>query len=199
MIDLTAVRTPEQEAAAASISTTEQPEAPKVKLDLGCGQRPQDGFDGVDKYADQAKYKFDLCEFPWPLEDNSVDEVYSHHFIEHVPGKVRYRFFDELYRVLKPGAKALFIFPAGDSDRAIQDWTHEWPPITPAAFAYLNTAWRESQKLTHGEYPQKANFEVNINGFFDGEVQNRPDEFRTFAGKHYRNTYIDFHAHMVKL
>ena len=38
-----------------------------------------------------------------PLENNSVDFVYSSHFIEHLDNKDLNKLLDEIYRILKPG------------------------------------------------------------------------------------------------
>lgn len=63
-----------------------------IKLDLGCGQNPKEGFDGVDLWAPDAKHKVDLFKFPWPFASDSVDEVHCSHFIEHIPNRdVEYR------------------------------------------------------------------------------------------------------------
>src|ERR1700751_2644070 len=92
-----------------------------LKLDLGCGTRKKDGFvgvdirnfKGVDKVADLTK--------GWPWKNNSVDEVYCSHFIEHLEVPERIHFVNELYRVLKPGATALIITPHWCSHRAYGD------------------------------------------------------------------------------
>ena len=60
---------------------------PPLKLDLGCGQNPKEGFDGVDLYGEKAKHKVDLFKFPWPFEDASVEEINCSHFLEHVPAR----------------------------------------------------------------------------------------------------------------
>src|SRR5262245_49044872 len=116
-----------------------QEETLPVRLDLGCGNGLKDGFIGVDKYpSTQADILHDLLEFPWPFGDESVDEIYCAHFLEHVPGKQRGIFMDEVYRILKPGARATFVAPAYNHQRAVQDYTHEWPPICPNSFWYFN-------------------------------------------------------------
>jgi predicted SAM-dependent methyltransferase len=63
------------------------PSPSELKLDLGCGQNPREGFDGVDLYGDKAKHKVDLFKFPWPFADNSVDEIHCSHFMEHIPSR----------------------------------------------------------------------------------------------------------------
>jgi SAM-dependent methyltransferase len=57
----------------------------KLKLDLACGQNKVEGFKGVDRVAlEGVDYVVDLQEYPWPFEDNSVDEIYCSHYIEHI-------------------------------------------------------------------------------------------------------------------
>jgi hypothetical protein len=60
---------------------------PTIKLDLGCGQNPKEGFEGVDIRGGKAKHVCDLFKFPWPFQDSSVDEVHCSHFLEHVPAR----------------------------------------------------------------------------------------------------------------
>lgn len=116
------------------------------RLDLGCGPHPKEGFTGVDQIAfPGVDIELDLRQYPWPWKDNSVDEVHSSHFVEHLTGKERVPFFNELYRVLKPGAKATIICPNWSHERAYGDPTHEWPPISTWTFFYLKKEWRDSQ------------------------------------------------------
>ena len=149
-----------------------------LRLDLGCGQTPKAGFEGVDAYAEEAKYCFDLLTFPWPFTDSSVDEVYCAHFIEHIPMEVRdgkdlfFAFFDELYRVLKPRGKAEFIWPNLKSVRAFQDLTHR-RFIPTETLLYLHKPWREANKLTHGLYDVAADFDFSVNPGLTPDVRER--------------------------
>lgn len=71
-----------------------------MKLDIGCGTFKREGYTGVDYYVET-----DIQAPMWaiPLPDNSVDEIYSSHALEHV-GK-----FDvvptlmEWKRLIRPG------------------------------------------------------------------------------------------------
>lgn len=54
------------------------------RLDLACGQTPRAGFEGVDIWP-RAQHVVDLQKFPWPFEDESVLELHSSHYIEHIP------------------------------------------------------------------------------------------------------------------
>jgi len=58
-----------------------------LKLDLGCGQTPKEGFEGVDLRSEQAKHKVDLFKFPWPFKDESVEELHASHLCEHIPAR----------------------------------------------------------------------------------------------------------------
>jgi len=100
--------------------------APK-KLDIASGQNTTPGFKGID-IAGDADIIHDLNEIPWPIKTNSVEEVVCSHYAEHIPhhraGWERdgwWRFFDELYRVMKKDATAQFVHPYAMSVRAFWD------------------------------------------------------------------------------
>ena len=95
-------------------------ETKTVKLDLACGQRKQEGFIGVDISPQEGvDVVIDLEKYPWPFEDNSVDEVHCAHFIEHLNDFSG--FFNELYRIMKVGAEANISCPYFTSIRNVQD------------------------------------------------------------------------------
>lgn len=54
-----------------------------MKLNLGCGEKMREGYVNVD-VCGTPDIKCNLSVFPWPFEDNSIDEVFSEHFLEHV-------------------------------------------------------------------------------------------------------------------
>ena len=59
----------------------------KVKIDIGCGQNKKEGFTGWDvSPKSDADLVIDVRNTPWPLDDKSVDEVHSSHFLEHLTG-----------------------------------------------------------------------------------------------------------------
>jgi hypothetical protein len=122
-----------------------------LRLDLGCGprvyvdpNRPEDKFQGVDILDFGQEHRVDLgnCGERWPWDSSTVEEVYSSHFIEHLEPRQRVWFWNELHRVMKPGAKATIIAPYWSSMRAYGDPTHRWPPICEYTFFYLNRKWR---------------------------------------------------------
>lgn len=121
-----------------------------TKLDLGSGDRPKEGFLGVDLYSTmEGVYTYDLTITPWPWEDNSVDELYSDQFLEHLGPEDRIKVMNEAYRILKPGCKFEVSVPYFKSARAVQDPTHKWPPFAETSFLYFNKKWRVNNKLDH--------------------------------------------------
>ena len=79
-----------------------------VKLNLGCGDKKYPGCTNVDLYGDP-DVRCDLSVFPWPFADNSVDEVFSEHFLEHVVDFEKTVL--EMHRILKPGGLLHFKVP----------------------------------------------------------------------------------------
>lgn len=138
-----------------------------LRLDLGCGKNKREGFTGVDvRPFPGVDVQCDLAQpddrLPfagqsqiyrrWPWEDSSVDEVHCSHMLEHVKREARPHFFNELFRVLKPGGKATFITPHWASCRAYGDVTHEWPPVSEFFWLYLDKGWREVNAPHNDEY-----------------------------------------------
>jgi SAM-dependent methyltransferase len=96
------------------------------RLHLGCGRTILPGWvnldfvpgNGVDVVAD-----LDKCgEVPLPFEDDSFDEVLASHLFEHLRNPLP--FMQEIHRIAKPDAKAVFRVPYGSSDDAFEDPTH---------------------------------------------------------------------------
>lgn len=170
-----------------------------LKLDLGSGQRPHEGFQGVDIVpGDAVDFVVDLFEYPWPFEDRSVREVVISHLVEHIP---HYRpgyegvdgfwmFFNELYRICRKGAKVSIVAPYAKADRGFWDPSHT-RYIHEVNFYYLNPQWLVEQGLDH--YPITANFQiVTIDGIgVPDDIMNRNQELQAQARSWYWNIVSD--------
>lgn len=174
------------------------------KLDIACGSNKQKGFKGIDiiKKGTQADIEHNLLVLPWPIKDNSVDEIHCSHFIEHLPHGTDgfndpfWDFFNEIGRILKPGGKATFITPYYASMRAFQDPTHQ-RFITEATYLYLSKEWRKLNKLEH--YPVHTNFKIeSINHAISEELNGRAQEAIQYAAGHYWNCVNDLHVVLSK-
>lgn len=176
-----------------------QEEAKPLKLDLGCGDNKKEGFTGVDKFkTSSTDIVHDLLKFPWPFKDESVEEIHSSHFFEHIPQADRPKFMEEVHRILIPGGKASFITPYYKSPRATQDFTHQWPPISEETYLYFNKAWREANKLTHGYYSMTCDFDFTYGYAIDGAWTLKSEEARGFAMRHYWNVISDLWVTLIK-
>ncbi len=118
-----------------------------VRLDLGTGKgasRPE-GFIGVDiNKWDGVEVVTDLRQ-KWPWKTSSVDEVNANFIVNYFTAQERVHFANELYRVLKPDAKAVIYVPHWCSSRAYGDVGEQWPPVSEMWFATLNKGWRDAE------------------------------------------------------
>lgn len=117
-----------------------------LKIDIGCGKNKKPGFIGFDSLKmDGVDVVGDIRE-KWPWEDSSVDEAHCSHVLEHLTNfgekYERVHFFNELYRVLKPGAGCQLIFPHWASQRFYGDPTHK-EVFSEFGFYYLSKEWRK--------------------------------------------------------
>jgi predicted SAM-dependent methyltransferase len=149
-----------------------------VKLDLGCGTRKEPGFIGVDERAFPGVDVVADLSSKWPWPDTSVDEVNCSHMIEHLTGPQRIHFFNELFRVLKPGAKARIITPHWASCRAYGDLTHQWPPVTEFFWSYLNAEWR---KVNAPHSAHECDFDAGYGYTLNPLLNGKNDEYRQYA------------------
>ncbi len=94
-----------------------------LKVDLGCGLKPREGFysvdhlelDGVDVVADLNK-PLDL------IPDSSVEYVYSHHVLEHIDEFLL--LMREIHRIVTPNGKVEIIVPHFSNVFGYSDPTH---------------------------------------------------------------------------
>jgi SAM-dependent methyltransferase len=180
-----------------------------MKLDLGCGTQKRGvdwvgcdsvAFPGVDKV-------FDLGTDIWPFDDNSVDEAYCSHVLEHLTNHngrwERVHFFNELSRVLKPEAKCQVIIPYWNSTRYYGDPTHK-EPFSEFAWYYLDRGWRRAN-APHCDAeqvpgPQSYNCDLGCTwGYNIAEwLLVRHEEFRQFAMQNYKDAITDMLATVQK-
>lgn len=168
-----------------------------LRLNLACGQIKEDGWFGVDiAKTPVTDMVFDLRKPKWPWATGSVSEIVCSHFFEHLTGKERIRFMDEAWRILKPEGKFSITVPYWSSMRAIQDPTHEWPPVCEASFLYFNKKWREDNKLDH--YNIKSDFDYTYGYSIHPQWIPRNDETKQFAVANYINAVADLQVTLTK-
>ena len=176
-------------------------EAPKLlKLDIGCGKNCKPEFEGVDAIDFGQKHVCDVVKvFPkhegkyirhyktgiyqaWPWKDNSIDEVHSSHFLEHLTWNERIHFFNELFRVMKSGATATIITPNWSHECFYGDPTHQ-APASQWYRLYLCKEWRSTQ-APHSPYT--CNFPLKDQtciGTLSEHLLTRNQEYQYAAGQ----------------
>lgn len=174
-----------------------------MQLDLGCGINKKEGFIGVDSRAFKGvdivcnlNAKSEGKFTPWPWEDNSVDEIHCSHMVEHLTPKERIHFANEVYRILKPAAKASIITPHYASVRAYGDLTHEWPPVVTFWYLYLNAEWREKNAPHNDEYT--CDFDHGYGFNLHPMVALKNSEYQNYAVIHLLEGAQDLYVTLTK-
>lgn len=194
--------------------TVEHVEPAPLRLDIGCGKTKMDGWEGIDSidfgqkhvfnvvtqskewYRQNHQYMMGEREAPpdvpryqsWPFADNSVDEVRSSHFVEHLTGEQRVFFFSELWRVMKNGATAQIITPNWSHACAYGDPTHQWPPMSQWYPLYLHKDWL----VINGPHVgYTCHFDHVVAGSWDQSIEGRNPETKSMMMNNYTNAWRD--------
>lgn len=182
------------------------PSAP-IRIDLGCGPNPREGYEGADsiKFNDKVKHVLHIGRDPWPWADESVDEALCSHTIEHLTNFddkwERIHFFNELHRVLKKDAGCMLIFPHWNSPRFYGDPTHK-EVISEWFHLYLIREWREKNAphtdKKHVPYGYDCNFQTVIMNAENPQIASRNAEYRQYACAWYKDAIWDLHCTVIK-
>lgn len=99
-----------------------------LKMGVGNEPAPEEVVTLDMDAASKPDILWDLENKPWPVEDNSFDQVHAYEVLEHLGRQGDWRgFFDdfaEIYRVLKPGGYLVFSCPLPESPWAWGDVGH---------------------------------------------------------------------------
>lgn len=168
-----------------------------LRLDLGSGPHPREGFIGVDQlaFSGAVTQTVDLGSAPWPWPGGSVSEANARHVIEHLTASQRTHFCNELYRVLVHGGTCRIQSPHWTSARAYGDPTHIWPPVSEEWLSYLNATWRE-MFAPHTDYRHYSSglmcdFEASWQPAFTESIAVRHPDVQGHAARHYVNAIND--------
>ena len=185
-----------------------------MKLNLGCGNKLYDGYVNVDKFdIYNIDIKHDLEKFPYPFNDNSVEEIILSHVLEHIgqDPDIFMKILKELYRICKNQALIKIAVPHPRHDDFISDPTHV-RPITVLSLSLFDKAQNEQwEKNGAANTPlaliHKVNFKIeDINykiekdimvKFNTGEIDKVKLDYMV---KHYNNVVkqIDIKWRVIK-
>ena len=158
-----------------------------LRLDVGCGKTKMDGWEGIDSIDFGQKHVHDVRK-GLPFADNSLSEVRSSHFVEHLTGQERIAFFNELWRVMKDGATAQIVTPNWSHACAYGDPTHQWPPMSQWYPLYLHKEWR-ANNAPHVGYT--CHFDHVVAGSWDQSIEGRNPETKSMMMNNYTNAWRD--------
>ena len=88
-----------------------------MRLDIGSGNFPKEGFTTIDKYT-QAHFYGDITKLFY--KDNSIEEVYTNQVLEHLSKKEVPVALKEIQRILQPNGKFTIIVP--DLEYCVNYW-----------------------------------------------------------------------------
>ena len=82
----------------------------EIRLEIGCGKKPRQGYLTCD-VRELPEVNYVCAADKLPFEENTVDEVYSRHVVEHFTIKEFLKVLEEWNRVLKIGGVVYIICP----------------------------------------------------------------------------------------
>lgn len=95
-----------------------------MKINLGSGTQPKQGYINLDgRNLPEVDVVRDILR-GLPFADNSIEEVFSENFMEHLPQTECIWVMNEIWRVLIPGGIAEHWIPPAGSMNFFQDPTH---------------------------------------------------------------------------
>jgi len=200
----------------------------KTKIDLACGDRKKEGYYGIDVSAIQGvDLVHDLNVYPWPLEDNSVDKINCHHYVEHIKHEdyttilksvlkeiSSFEEFKEKILKLEFQQDGLIKFmdemyrilkPGGKATIQVPYLTHTRSFGDPThtryihdmSFYYFSKEWRETNKIGH--YAIKSNFDMVFSYIIDEDLLLKSDQVRDKAFKENWNSIQDLIVVLAKV
>jgi predicted SAM-dependent methyltransferase len=114
-----------------------------MRLDIGCGAKKEEDWIGIDsRDINGVDIVHDLETFPWPIEDETCQEVKAFHILEHLEKR---KFFSldspcvmsEIWRILKPSGILEIAFPPAETEAYHSDPTHV-NPLSPLQFRHMD-------------------------------------------------------------
>ena len=94
------------------------------KLNLGSGPDIRNGWVNIDSVKlNGVDVIHDLNKFPYPFKENTFDEVYASHVLEHLNDLIKV--MNELKRICKKGARIIIRVPHFSCGVSYRDPTHK--------------------------------------------------------------------------
>ena len=176
-------------------------------LDLGCGIRKRRGALGLDIIENSVvDIVHDLNNCPWPLEDDSFDDILMDNSLEHLDSVVRT--MEEIHRIAKNGAVITIKVPYFRSHYAI-DPTHKQYFVSHS-FSYFdpNHVWSKYYRYSDVQFKvKKIRFDEGLRytklgmlffSFPRWIANKRPIFYEEYLGHLFPMKEIVFHLEVIK-
>ena len=140
----------------------------------------------------------DLVKAKKPLANsaNSVDEVTVLYLVQYLKPAERIAFINELYRVMKKGAKCQVITAHWCSNRAYADLRVEWPPVAESWYYVLKAELRTADPNYDKRY--KCDFDSGIGYSMHPAIVSRNQEYQHNAVQFSKEAAQDLCATLTK-
>ena len=135
-------------------------------LNLGCGNNKLDGYVNIDLHDKEADIQADITDLP--IKSNSVEGIVAYQVIEHVPYWRAIEVFEEMYRVMKPGATAVIECP--DMLYIAQQIVDREDVADKWVYNIWGEYYRPWDKNRHRDWEHNA-ASLHINGFTEKKIR----------------------------
>ena len=132
----------------------------------------------------------------WTQKNGSVDEVNIINLLAFLKPKERIHFVNELWRVMKKGARATLNTPHWCSARSYGDLSFEWPPVAETWLNHLNKEWREKEAPWGKGY--RCDFDVSGGYGLHPQIAARNTEYQMHAVSFWKEAAQDLIATLSK-
>lgn len=155
-----------------------------MKIDIGCGRYRKDGFIGIDMQKTTCVDILSNVDYGLPFADDSIEEVYSSHTIEHLTNCDL--FLRELARVCKSGALIELRMPYYSYIFALNPghkypFSDEWfQAVVRDYYSNLFSIEKVEYKECPGVRDELGKYEIDF----------------SFAKKHFNNVIEDFTVYL---
>lgn len=132
------------------------------------------------------------------MKPRSVDALQMNGVLEQVEGEERIKIMRAVYRVLKPGGRAMATVAHWTSTGASMSPYSKWPPFSAEFFGFFSADVRKRSGYKNPGV-EDIDFDVTWQEIIAPEWQaGKSDAARAFAIRHYNNVVLGMHMTLVK-